>query len=371
MHIKSVILQQLRLPLLEPFVTSYGVEKEKEFVLVFVETENALGVGECVALSEPLYSAETYVTAWYVLERFFVPQVLGKSIPHPEVIHKWLAPFRGHEMAKAALEAAIWDAYAGEQSKSLYELIGGVKNEIPVGISIGMKPTIKELLLKVNQYLQQGYQRIKVKIAPQNGYEILYSIRREFGDIPLMADANSAYTLADIELLKQLDELNLLMIEQPLGYDDLVDHAKLQSQIQTPICLDESIRGNSDVRKAIELGSCKVVNLKIGRVGGISESLNIENTCRQHQIQLWCGGMFESGIGRLMNLVVTSLPGFTLPGDTGPSHRYFAEDIIEPPVEFSSPGMISVPKQKNVFERINHFAVNKFSTKRNKYSLNE
>ncbi len=369
MIIKSVELRQVRMPLREPFVTSYGVENDKEFVLVYVETNEVVGVGECVALSAPLYSAETYATAWYMLTRFLIPTVLGKEVVHPSEIRELFAPFRGHRMAKAALETAIWDAYAKTLSEPLFKLIGGQRTEIPVGISIGIQPTISELLNKIESYLKQGYQRFKIKITPVSGYEVLYAIRRAYPDISLMVDANSAYTLNDIPILKELDDFNLMMIEQPLAYDDLLDHAKLQQVIRTPICLDESLHSLADVKKALELGACQIVNLKIGRVGGLSEAIDIEAICRQHNIPLWCGGMLESGVGRMYNLAVSSLPGFILPGDTGPSSRYFVEDIIDPPVEFIRPGYLSVPDSIGIGTSLRIESINKFTETKEKYSM--
>jgi O-succinylbenzoate synthase len=255
-------------------------------------------------------------------------------------------------MAKAAIEMAVWDAYTASTQRPLVDLLGGTRSEIPVGISVGIQPTIRTLLARVEQYLNQGYARIKVKIRPGWDMEPLRAIRQAFGEIPLMADANSAYRLVDAEHLRRLDELGLMMIEQPFAHDDLVDHAALQSQLATPICLDESIRHAEDARKAIQLGACRVINLKLGRVGGFQEAVAIHDLCRAAGVELWCGGMFETGIGRLHNIAITSLPGFTLPGDTAPSRRYFEEDVIDPPVDFNRPGYLAVERLAGVQARV-------------------
>ena len=369
MIIKAIELRMVSLPLREPFVASYGEEKNKEFILVYVETDDVVGVGECVALSAPLYSPETYATAWYMLSHFFVPAVLGKKVTHPSEIREWLAPFRGHPMAKASIDTAVWDAYAKTLSTPLAQLIGGRDVDIPAGISIGIQPNVSQLLKKVESYIEQGYHRFKVKITPETGFDSLRAIRHEFPHLPLMADANSAYTLNDVTSLKQLDDLDLMMIEQPLAFDDLLDHAKLQRKIDTPICLDESLNSLSDVKKALELGACKIVNLKIGRVGGLSEALDIEAFCRQENIPLWCGGMLEAGVGRIFNLAISSLSGFTLPGDTGPSSRYFDEDIINPPVEFTRPGYLRAPNHPGIGVPLREKYIHKLTVQKDRFTV--
>ncbi len=343
MIIKAIELRKVRMPLREPFVTSYGVERDKEFLLVFLETDAVVGVGECVALSEPLYSSETYATAWQVLVRHLIPAVLGIRFEHPRTIRERLAPFRGNRMAKAAIETAAWDAYAKMRSEPLFFTIGGKRREIPAGISVGIQATTRDLLNKIESYLQQGYRRVKIKVTPERGEAAVAAIRQEFGDIPLMVDANSAYTIHDVDLLRRLDDYHLLMIEQPLAYDDIFLHAQLQRTLQTPICLDESLQSLADVQNAVEIGACRIVNLKIGRVGGLAEAIEIEAYCRSQHVPLWCGGMLEAGVGRLFNLALSSLEGFALPGDTGPSSRYFENDIIDPPVEFARPGFLALP----------------------------
>lgn len=340
----------------EPFETSFGVETDKDVVLVEVRTqEGAVGFGECVASTAPLYSEETTGTAWHMIREFFAPRLFGlkfEQVQDLSQVRSALAPFRGNRMAKAAVEMAVWDAFANLTQKSLPTLLGGGKQEIPVGISVGIQPDTPALLRKVEGYLAQGFQRIKVKVKPGRDLEPLRELRKAFGDIPLMADANSAYRLANIEHLRAFDEFGLMMIEQPLGHDDIVDHGELQRQLSTPICLDESIHTAADAQKAIRLGACRIINLKLGRVGGFAEALEIHQIALDHHLPLWCGGMLETGIGRLHNIAVTSLPGFVLPGDTAPSFRYFAEDVIDPPVDFVRPGFLDVPFMAGTASRV-------------------
>ncbi|MDQ0191347.1 o-succinylbenzoate synthase [Alicyclobacillus cycloheptanicus] len=364
MRISGIRLRKLRLPLREPFEASYGVENDKVAVIVTVTADTgAVGYAECVAMSAPLYTEETVETAWYVLRTFLAPRLMGVEVSSREDLHaigKRFSFVRGHQMAKAALEMAVWDLYAHVAGVPLHRLLGGTRSEIPVGISVGIQPDTRQLLRKVEGYLAQGFQRVKIKIKPGFDMAPVQAVRAVFPDVPLMVDANSAYTLADAEHLRRLDAFGLLMIEQPLAWDDMVDHAALQQQLETPICLDESIRSAADARKAIELGACKVVNLKLGRVGGFAEALRIHDLCQDGGLDLWCGGMLETGIGRLHNIAVTSLAGFTLPGDTAPSDRYFAEDIISPPVEFSRPGMLAVEEIPGVASRVNEAALEKW-----------
>ncbi|MCL6633687.1 MAG: o-succinylbenzoate synthase [Alicyclobacillus herbarius] len=360
MKVKSIHLRRLQLPMQEPFETSFGVEEDKDVILVQLETESGcMGYAECVAMSAPLYSEETTGTAWHILTDFLVPFLfqtpaltdLTRVEDLLQVRHRF-ARFKRNQMAKAALEMALWDAFAAETNTPLADLLGGDKAAIPVGISVGIQSSTTALLKKVEGYLEQGFQRIKVKIKPGYDLEPLTALRQAFGDIPLMADANSAYTLADVDTFRRLDSLGLMMIEQPLAHDDLFDHATLQQQLATPICLDESIHHAEDARKAIEHGACRIINLKLGRVGGFGEALAIHEVCQAHGVPLWCGGMLETGIGRLHNIAITALPGFTLPGDTAPSARYFAEDLIDPPVVFTRPGFLAVEPLCGVGARV-------------------
>lgn len=343
MRVEAVEIHKLKMTLLEPFETSFGVESLKEFLLLKVHVDNVVGYGECVTSEAPLYSEETNETALHMLRDFFIPALLTTEFDHPQDLREIFRPYKGNPMAKAALENALWDGYSKAQGKPLHVTLGGTKQEIEVGISIGLQKSLSDLLERVEGYLDQGYRRIKVKIAPGRDLELVRMIRQSFGDIALMVDANSAYTLADLPMLRGLDEYGLMMIEQPLGHDDIFEHAKLAHLLNTPICLDESIRGVDSARAAIEMGACRIINLKVGRVGGLTESLAIEQLCRKTGVGLWCGGMLESGVGRLVNLAITSLSGFNLPGDTAPSSRYFAQDIIEPEVRFLRPGVIAVP----------------------------
>lgn len=364
MKIQSIQLRRLRLPMREPFKTSFGMEVEKDVVLVEIYTEGgAVGFGECVASTEPLYSEETNGTVWHMIRDFFAPQVMGAELYTREdlltVGDRWRG-FRGNRMAKAAVEMAIWDAFANETQTPLHQLMGGEKTEIAVGISVGIQLNTETLVKKVNGYLEQGFQRIKVKVKPGYDLEPLGALRRAFGDIPLMADANSAYGLKDLEHLRKFDQFGLMMMEQPLANDDIVDHARLQQELQTPICLDESIHSAEDARKAIELGACGIINVKVGRVGGFAEALRIHKVCKDADIPLWCGGMLETGIGRLHNVALTTLPGFTLPGDTAPSARYFEEDLIDPAVSFSRPGFLPVGVVPGVASRVRMDRVEKW-----------
>lgn len=373
MRLVKVTLRELRLPMREPFETSFGVDVDKDVIIVEVESESgAIGFSECVASAEPLYAYETNVTAWHMLTDFLIPSLAHQEFNHRQDlldIRKLLSPFKGHQMAKAAIEMAIWDLYANETDTPLVELLGGTRNEIEVGISIGIQRDVTALLKKVEGYLEQGFKRFKVKIKPGWDIKPLLEIRKHFGNVPLMADANSAYTLEDIPLLKQLDGLNLMMIEQPLGHDDIIDHADLQAQLKTSLCLDESIHSASDVRKAVHLEACRIINLKLGRVGGFGEGLAIHEICQEAGLDLWCGGMLETGIGRLHNIAMTALPGFTLPGDTAPSARYFEEDIIEPAVEFLRPGVLAVPDLAGVASRVDMSRLNKHVVRTQSLSL--
>jgi O-succinylbenzoate synthase len=344
MKAEKIVLRKMSMKLKSPFQTSFGTQIVRNFIVVEVHTKEFVGYGECVVSGEPLYSEETVGTAWHMLQDFLVPMLFEQGeIVHPDDIGKLFAPIRRNNMAKSAVEGAYWDLYAKQQGISLARALGGSKDQIEVGISLGIEEDINDLFRNVEKYLELGYRRMKIKIKPGKDVEVIRALRQRFGDIPMMADANSAYTLEDVELLKQLDEFNLMMIEQPLAHDDIIDHAKLQRELKTPICLDESIHSLEDARKAIELGSTRIINLKIGRVGGLSEAKRIHDLCRTKGIPMWCGGMLESGIGRAHNIAVTTLPNFTLPGDTAGSSRYWVEDIIKPEVEVSSDGTIAVP----------------------------
>ncbi|MCP8968989.1 o-succinylbenzoate synthase [Ectobacillus ponti] len=369
MKIKQVILRHVKLDLLHPFTTSFGTEYDKDFILVeAVGEDGTSGWAESVAMLDPLYNEETVKTNWHILEDYLIPLVLGHEIHHPDDISEQLfAHIRGNYMAKAAIEGAVWDLYAKQQNMSLASALGGTKKTIDVGVSIGIKDSIEETLEVIEARLQEGYKRFKLKIKPGWDLELIDRVRQVYPDIPLMADANSAYTLEDIDRLAALDAYNLMMIEQPLAYNDIIDHAELQARLKTPICLDESIHSLEDARKALKLGSCQIINIKIGRVGGLTQSRKIHDLCQEHGIPLWCGGMLESGVGRAHNIAITSLPNFVLPGDTAASALYWAEDLIHPEVTVQN-GTITVPTGLGIGYEVDLEKVEKYTMYSKSYS---
>ncbi len=361
MKIEKLELLHLKMPLLHPFVTSIGRLTEKDFLLIKMFSGEHIGYGESVAMPNPGYSEETTGTSVHIIEEFLIPILFNSSINHPDDVSEIFAPIRRNNMAKAALEGAVWDLYSKKKGVSLARALGGTRNSIDVGVSIGIEKTIDDLFMKIESYLADGYKKIKIKIKPGYDLEPLAKIREKFGfNIPLMADANSAYSLDSLEHLKKFDQFKLMMIEQPLAYDDMIDHAVLQKQLDTPICLDESINSPEDARKAIELGSCRVINLKIGRVGGLSEAKKIHDLCAKHNVPVWCGGMLEAGVGRAHNIAVTSLANFTIAGDTSASNRYWKEDIILPEVTMSVPGKIEVPTSPGIGYELNEQVIEKY-----------
>ncbi len=344
-EIDQVELRLIRLPLVEPFETSFGKIDSRLIFLVRFQANGLSGWGEVVASEEPRYSYETVKTALHVIRDFLAPALLKEPIASLDQLARRLTPFRGHNMAKAGLELAYMDLVAQLSRQSLSRKLGGERTRIPVGVSLGIQPTRNHLLERVGQYLALGYQRIKLKIKPGWDLDVVNEVRKSYSDISLSVDANSAYTLKDREHLKQLDQFNLLMIEQPLENDDIVDHAELQAELQTPICLDESITSVRHAKKAMDLGSCRLINIKVGRVGGYSQALAIHDLCLAKSVAVWCGGMLESGIGRAHNIALASLAGFTLPGDISSSSRYFAQDIIKPEVSVATDGTVEVPER--------------------------
>ena len=326
------------------FETSFGRTEKRRILLIRVFCDGAVGYGECTAGERPLFSHETIDTAWIIIKEALASIILGQTWTTPSEVSRWFQPIRGHYMARAAIENACWDLTARSSNTPLYKLLRGTLKKIPCGVSIGIQNNSEQLLEKIRTEVEAGYRRIKIKIKPGWDYDIIKLVRQHYPDIQLSVDANSAYTLADIDLLKRLDEFGLLMIEQPLGYDDIIDHSKLQKQIKTDICLDEPITSLNNARKAIEMESCRIINLKLGRVGGFSEAVKIHDYCYEHNIPVWCGGMLESGIGRSHNIAMSTLPGFSLPGDVSASKRYYKEDIIEPPVIVNEEGFINVPQ---------------------------
>jgi len=344
MRIAAVGLSALRLPLVRSFETSFGRMLARELILVDVEdASGAVGWGECVADADPFYSAETTTTAWHILEQYLVPPVLGRTLEAAaDVSARWTA-VRGHQMAKAALEMALWDLQARIAQRPLCELLGAPARPIASGVSIGIQPSPAALVDRIAEERAAGYQRVKIKIKPGWDLEPVEAVRSRFPDLPLMVDANAAYTTADAARLADLDRFNLMMIEQPLSYDDLVRHAQLQRRLRTSICLDESIHSPEAAEDALELGACRIINIKPGRLGGHAASIAVHDLARARGIPVWHGGMLESGIGRAHNLHLSALPGFTLPGDVAASRRYFVPDLIEPPIDVRPDGTIAVP----------------------------
>ncbi len=344
MKIESISARELRMRLKAPFETSFGTTWHRRVLLVEVRSAGLSGWGEITAPESPFYNGETTDTAWSVLADFIVPMVLGKSIESPGETASLTSAIRGHEMARAGVENAVWDLQARIERTPLHRLLGGVRDEIACGVSLGIQERPEALLANIERELAAGYQRIKIKIKPGKDLDVLEGIRRVQPHVPLMADANSAYTLADAGLFERMEPFDLMMIEQPLQWDDLVDHAALQSRLRTPVCLDESIHNAHQAAAAIALRACRVINIKLGRVGGHREARSVHDVCARHQIPVWCGGMLESGIGRAHNIAMSTLPGFSLPGDISASHRYWEEDIIDPAVEVSPRGTIRVPE---------------------------
>jgi O-succinylbenzoate synthase len=343
MKIEAVTLREIHMPLVHFFETSFGRTTERRILLVTLHTDGPEGWGECVAGEDPFYSEESIDTAWYATERYLAPALMGKDIARGVEAPALLGKIRGHRMAKGAVENALWDAEAQARQVPLWKLLGGTQNEIACGVSIGIQNSHEQLLEKIDTEVKAGYRRIKVKCKPGWDVEVFEKIRARWPGIVLSCDANSAYTLDQIDHLKKFDQFNLLMIEQPLWHDDYYFHAQLQKQLKSAICLDEAIHNRRDAQAAAELGSCRIINIKVGRVGGFSEAIAIHNIAQKAQIPVWCGGMLEAGIGRSHNIALSSLPNFTLPGDVSASKRYWKEDIIEPEVAVSAQGFIKVP----------------------------
>ena len=355
MIISAIELREIRLPLIHFFETSFGRTTERRIILVRVfDADGAEGWGECTAGEGPFYSEEWTETAWPTIREFLAPMVVGQEFDDAGGVGDLMGKVRGHRMAKAAIETACWDLESKRAGVPLWKHLGGVNEEISCGVSIGIQDSPEQLLEKIANELAAGYQRIKIKIKPGWDLKVVRQVREHYPDILLMGDANSAYTLNDVELFRALDDFNLMMIEQPLAHDDMFDHAELQRQIKTPVCLDESVHSAADARHAIDLGACRIINVKLGRVGGHAEARRVETVCREREVPVWCGGMLESGIGRAHNIALATLAGFTLPGDVSASARYWEEDIIEPAVMVSERGTITAPDQPGI-----GFAVNR------------
>jgi O-succinylbenzoate synthase len=348
MTIETIVLRELRMQLKAPFETSFGVTQARRILLVEVVVDGVSGWGEVTTIESPSYNSETTDTAWHIISDFIAPRLVGKSLDKAGDAAALLSAIRGHQMAKAGLENAVWDAEAQLRNIPLSKLLGGTLQEVACGVSLGIRETPESLTRKVEEELENGYQRIKLKIKPGKDFDFVAAVRKEFPHILLSVDANSAYDLKDANHLKELDQFNLLMMEQPLQWDDIHSHAKLQSQIDTAICLDECINNAAHAEAAIEMGACRIINIKLGRVGGHKSARRVHDICQRHSLPVWCGGMLESGIGRAHNIAMSTLPNFTLPGDVSASQRYWDEDIIEPEVEVTSGGTIRVPKSQGL-----------------------
>jgi O-succinylbenzoate synthase len=349
---RTLELREVALPLVRPFRTSFGEEREKRAILVRVVLSgtdgDVEGWGECVASLDPLYSEEWLEGSWLVLRDYLGPAILrGETLTHPSDVESRLGPIRGHPMAKAAVVAAVVDAWLRALDESLFEFLGGVRDRILCGVSVGIAPTVETLLEEIHGYLERGYRRIKLKIEPGRDLAVVREVRAALPETPLSVDANAAYDLSSVSLFEALDELDLLMIEQPLGHDDFLDHARLQHRLRTPICLDESIRSEHDAAMAIQLGSCRVINIKAGRVGGLLEAKRVHDVASKSGVPVWIGGMLETGVGRAPNLALAALPGVRFPGDTSASDRYFAEDLTEPFV-LAPDGTMAVPTRPGI-----------------------
>lgn len=344
MRIERLELRLLKLPLVRFFETSFGRIHDRSFVLVVLEQDGIAGYGECVADANPFYSAETTRTAWHIIHDFIAPMVVGRTFDHPREIYGALQAIRGHNMAKAAVEMAAWDLFARQQNVPLRHALGGTRSAIESGVSIGIQDSLEELAERVAVERDAGYRRVKIKIKPGWDIRAVDHLRATFGAFPLMVDANAAYTLEDAAHLAELDRFDLMMIEQPLEYDDIRDHARLQTRIGTPVCLDESIHSIRVAEEAIEAGACRIINIKPGRVGGHGQSVLLHDLAARHGIPVWHGGMLESGIGRAHNIHLSTLPNFSLPGDVAASRRYFAPDLIDPEITVRADGTIAVPE---------------------------
>lgn len=361
MKIERIELRLLRLPLVHFFETSFGRVADQEFILVRLQAEGLEAWGECVAEETPFYSPETNETAWHIIARFLGPTLLAAEIDDPRQVFPLFHAVRGHNMAKAALEMACWDLFARARGVPLSKLLGGCRARIESGVSIGIQDSLGALVERIHAELAAGYRRVKIKIKPGWDIDAVRFVRERFPSIRLMVDANAAYTLDDAQRLAALDDFDLMMIEQPLDYEDVSDHARLQRQLRTAICLDESIHSPRAARDAIEAGACRVINIKPGRIGGFLESIRVHDLCAAHGVPVWHGGMLESGIGRTHNIHLSTLANFTLPGDVAASKRYFVPDLIDPPVEVAEDGTIAVPTDPGIgvavnLERIEHAA---------------
>ncbi len=353
--IDRIVLREIRMPLVHFFETSFGRTYERAMVLVEVRSEGLSGWGEVTAGENPFYNEEWTESAWRIVRDYAGPRVLNYELASAEDVDKRTAHIRGHNMARGGLEAAVWDLQARRNGRPLHQEIGGgARREIPCGVSIGIQDTVDDLLRKIETEINDGYQRIKIKIKPGWDVDVIREVRKRFPSIKLMGDANSAYTLADADRLKALDEFYLMMIEQPLAHDEIIDHVELQAKLQTPICLDECIRSAHQAAQAIRMGACRIINIKLGRVGGFGEAKRVHDVCQKANVPVWCGGMLEAGIGRAHNIALATLPNFVLPGDVSASKRYWKRDIIKPWVETTPRGTIEIRDDPGFGYEIDH-----------------
>ena len=364
MKIEAITLREIHMPLVHFFETSFGRTYCRRILLVTVHSEGIDGWGECVVGEDPFYSSEWIESAWPTMTKYLVPALLGQHIESARDCPALFANVRAHRMAKAALENALWDAEATKKQEPLWKLLGGTRREIPCGVSIGIQDSVEQLLEKIQTELAAGYRRIKVKVKPGWDVNVLERVRSRWADITLSCDANSAYTLDQVEHLRKFDQFNLLMIEQPLWDDDIYYHARLQKELRTAICLDESIVSSRTAACAVETGACRIINIKVGRVGGFSEAAKIHDLCQAQNIPVWCGGMLESGIGRAHNIALSTLENFRLPGDVSASKRYWKEDIIDPEVEVSAQGMIAPSGQPGTGYRVRTDLIEKLTVRK-------
>jgi o-succinylbenzoate synthase len=367
-RIESIELHEISMPLIAPFQTSFGITQQRRILLVEVGAEGLTGWGEVTAGEAPFYNPEWVDQAWLVLRNFLVPMLLGQSVERATDIPQLLARVRGSEMSKAALENAVWDIEAQQKQLPLSRLLGGTRHEIACGVSLGLRESIAELIDVVERELACGYQRIKLKIQPGQDLALVEAVRSRFPEILLSVDANSAYEIGDTAILQALDDFNLLMIEQPLAWDEIYEHAALQAMLKTAICLDECIRNLRHAQAAAALKACRVLNIKLGRVAGHSEARRIQGFAQLQGLPVWCGGMLESGVGRAHNVAMSTLPGFTLPGDVSASARYWQQDIIEPAVEVTPQGVIEVPAAPGLGYAVNRRRVQAITTARERFS---
>jgi len=342
MRIDSIILRELHMPLVRSFETSFGVTRDRKILLAEIHSEGLTGWGECTAGEHPFFSAESTESCWQVIVYELGPMLAAATPEHGGECQRIFKLVRGNRMAKATLENAIWDLEAQREGISLSHLLGGVRDAIPCGVSLGIQSSIPELMAIIEKELAAGYQRIKLKCKPGWDVEVFEKVRSRWPGIMLSCDANSAYKLRDADHLTTFDAFDLLMIEQPLWYDDFYYHSMLQKRLQTPICLDESVRNRRDALAAIEMESCKIINIKLGRVGGFSEAIAVHNAAMERGIPVWCGGMLEAGIGRAHNIALSTLDNFSLPGDVSASARYWKDDIVEPEITVSPVGEIAI-----------------------------